>query len=808
MKVSLSWLKDYVSIELKVSELVDALTMVGLEVDSATDRFSYLDTVLVGRIDAIEDHPQADKLRICKVVTADSTLSVVCGAPNVQVGMLAPLALPGTVFPSDDILEKSVIRGEVSEGMLCSEVELGLGENSGGIMVLDPALRAGDKLASALKLSDTVIEIDLTPNRPDCLSVIGIAREIAAIQNSELRYPEYHIEDSGNHIADLTSVTIEAPDHCPRYAARLLENISVTPAPYWLQDRLLSVGLRPINNIVDVTNFVMLETGQPLHAFDFDRLSQNRIVVRTATSGEKFTTLDQKERLLDSNTLMICDGEKAVAIGGVMGGLNSEIENSTTRVLIEGAYFNPVSIRKTSKKLGLNTDASHRFERGVDPAGTLQAVNRASALMAKVGGGALVSGIIDEHPQPQQVKRIPLSTAKTNRLLGTELDRDRIQKLLASIEFKVDKSDDNDPPDMLTVCPPTFRVDVTRPEDLMEEVARLSGYNNIPTTFPAMPAEGSTPAPQLELRHHIKHLMTGFGFMEAVTYSFIHAESCDRLRLPADDHRRRLVNVLNPLSEDQAVMRTSLIPGLLDTMRHNNAQQIKNLQIFEIGKIFLNEKPDQLPLESEILAGLWTGARFPSSWNDQDTDCDFFDIKGAVEGLFNALKVQNVHFTLLPAENCHYTKAGTTARILVGDEPVGLIGEIHSRMGKNLGLKQRAFIFEIEVDHLRPLISAKKYTMPVPKFPAVFRDITIIVEKSAEAQKVLETVKNMNEELVEHLHLFGVFDGKPIPAGKKSLSFRVTYRSNIKTLEDVDVSELHKNITAKLIAAFDASLPT
>jgi phenylalanyl-tRNA synthetase beta chain len=424
MKVSLSWLSDYVAIDMDIDRLVDALTMVGLEVESVSNRYDYLANVLVGKITAINDHPNAEKLRVCELDIGDRRISVVCGAPNTENGMLVPVALPGTVFPDGNILGQSVIRGTKSEGMICSEMELGLGLDAAGIMALDSKLKIGSKLDDALDLSDKVIEIDLTPNRPDCLSIIGIAREIAGIQKTGLTYPDYDIFDSDDNIAKLTSVQIEAPDLCPRYAARLVTDISVEPSPYWLKDRLMSVGLRPINNIVDITNFVMLETGQPLHAFDFDQLAENRIVVRTAAQGESFTTLDQKQRQLNDEVLMICDGQKSVAIGGVMGGLNSEIENFTTRVLIESAYFNPISIRKTSKNLGLSSDASYRFERGVDPQGTIKALNRAARLMLEIAGGNLVSGLIDAHPKPVPDRTIQLSKQSTNRLLGTEFTAD------------------------------------------------------------------------------------------------------------------------------------------------------------------------------------------------------------------------------------------------------------------------------------------------------------------------------------------------------------------------------------------------
>jgi phenylalanyl-tRNA synthetase beta chain len=807
MKVSLSWLKDYIDIQMDAADLADALTMVGLEVESVSNRYAYLQSVLVGRVAEVSPHPKADKLTICKVDTGDRSCKVVCGAPNVCEGMLSPVALPGTVLPNGTQLEKSVIRGEKSEGMLCSEMELELGIDGGGIMALDPSLAVGENLADALGLEDTVFELDLTPNRPDCLSVIGIAREIAAIQNTPLKYPDYSLTDKKDMISSLTSVKIEAPDHCPRYSARLVENIEIKPSPFWMQDRLLSVGLRPINNIVDITNYVLMETGQPLHAFDFDQLAQNRIVVDTAADGDTFVTLDDKERPLNSRMLMICDGEKQVAVGGVMGGLNSEIEDTTRRVLIEGAYFNPVSIRKTSKTLGLSTDASHRFERGVDPEGTVRAVNRAAKLMVEFGEGTLIDGIIDEYPQPQKVNRVSLNTAHTHRLLGIYPDGSEIKKLLESIEFKVEKMTTKTSDQQLVVVPPSFRVDISRPEDLMEEVARLSGYHNIPITFPAMPAEARPPNRTLELRNRLKDLMTGFGFTEAITYSFVAEASCDHLRFEAQDPRRNLIHILNPLSEDQAVMRTSLATGLIQTAVYNIAQQVKNLKLFEIGKLFLKTESQELPREPEFLAALWTGSRHNASWHGREIPCDFYDIKGVAEELIGALKIDNIQFTAMPDGDCDYTRPGYTAQILAGDIPAGLVGEIHPRVREVFDLKQAAYILELDLEKVSVLIPHTTKSKPIPKFPAIYRDITIIVDRGVETQTVLETVENIREDLVENLHLFDVFEGTPIAAGKKSVSFRITYRSSDKTLEDDDVNDLHKSITAKLLKAFDATLP-
>jgi len=811
MKVSLSWLKDYVPIEMEVSVLADALTMVGLEVEAVSDRYEYLNSVLVGRIVEIAPHPNWDKLNLCGVDVGDRRVSVVCGAPNIEKGMMAPLAMPGTLFPDGSLLEKNDIRGITSEGMLCSEAELGLGADKNGIMAIRQGMAVGDGLAKALALSDVVFEMSLTPNRPDCLSIIGIAREVAVIQKNGVKYPAIAISESGDRISSLTSVSIEDPDHCPRYAARLLEEVSVAASPFWLQDRLLSVGLRPINNIVDVTNFVMMETGQPLHAFDFERLADNRIVVRTANEGEVFTTLDQKERALSTDMLMICDGKRPVAIGGIMGGLNSEIEDVTSKVLLESAYFTPVSIRKTSKALGLSTEASHRFERGVDPDGTIKALNRAARLMTEISGGKLIDGIIDEHPKPAHARSITLSAGETNRILGTRLDSQEIKNLLKSIEFTVVEKASPDGPadnrDKLVVTAPSFRVDISRSIDLMEEVARLSGYNHIPTTFPLIPAGARQHEEQLDLRDKIKGLMVGFGFTEAVNYSFINKLSCDWLKMEPDDPRRSQVEILNPLTEDQTVMRTSLVPGLLGTMRHNIAQQVRNLKVFEVGKIFIGSSPDSLPEEIEMVAGLWTGSRVDASWHFKETDCDFYDIKGVVEELLNGLNVTDTVFTRMPSNSCHYTRSGYTAQVAAGNEIIGLVGAIHPQILSNFDLKQTAYIFELDLDRLFTCLPDTLHSKSISKFPAISRDITIIVDKGIESANILESIKNMDEELLEDLHLFDVFGGDPIPSGKKSLSLRITYRSSRETLKDDAVNDVHKTIAERLLIEYHATLP-
>ncbi|MFC1876137.1 phenylalanine--tRNA ligase subunit beta [Thermodesulfobacteriota bacterium] len=803
MKVSLNWLKTFVPIDLTPDELAASLTMAGLEVEAVSDRFEYLKSVRVGRVATVKNHPNADRLKVCDVDIGERMLTVVCGAPNVREGMLSPLALPGTHFPNNRILEKGVIRGVTSEGMLCSEAELELGTDTSGIMTLDDKLTKGQALSAALNLSDTMIEIDLTPNRPDCLSIIGTAREIAAIVKKGLSCPDTTLPVTGKEIHERTSVTVDAPDLCPRYAARIIEDITVAPSPFWLQERLRSVGLRPINNIVDITNFVLMEYGQPLHAFDLDRLEENRIVVRAAAEGEVFTTLDEKERTLLKDMLLICDGKKPVAIAGVMGGLNSEIETDTRNVLLESAYFNPVSIRKTSKNLGLNTDASHRFERGIDPQGTLVALDRAARLIAEIGGGRILDGVIDKCGNLPQPQTIALSMKQTNRLLGTDFSRTEIRDFLVSIGFDIRE----DTADALSVTAPSFRVDIKRPEDLMEEVARLSGYDHIPTTYPLIPAETRTPQTVIVHRRNIKTIMNGFGFDEAINYSFMDKRDCDRLLLAPDDYRRSLVEILNPLTEDQTVMRSSLLPGLLKSAHRNISQRSKTGRLFEIGKIFIGKGKTHLPDEIEILAGLWTGSRTEALWNVPETACDFYDLKGIVEGLFNALKIKNISFTRMPMDAGSYIKNGFAAQIVTGDTPLGLVGELHPRVLKNYDLKQTVFYFELDMTRLYGMIPESLQAGPIPKYPATSRDVTVIIDRDIEAGSLLTFIRDLKEGLVEQLSLFDVFADDPIPEGKKSVSFRIVYRSHEETLEDDMVNNIHKRLSERLIDHFNAALP-
>jgi phenylalanyl-tRNA synthetase beta chain len=547
----------------------------------------------------------------------------------------------------------------------------------------------------------------------------------------------------------------------------------------------------------------MMELGQPLHAFDLDRLAGRRIVVRTAAAGERFTTLDGRERVLEADMLMICDAEKPVAIAGVMGGQNSEIAEGTTRVLIESARFDPVSVRRTSKRLGLATDASRRFERGVDPVGAVTAADRAAMLMAEVAGGRIARGAIDAHPRPWMPQPIRLSVQSTHRLLGTRVPKNRIARLLAGIGFTVEPAPERD---VLSVTAPSFRVDVGRPEDLMEEVARLAGFDTIPVTFPALPAGARTEAPRIALRRRARTIMNGCGFSEVITYSFVHAESCNRLRLAPDDPGRRTVPVLNPLAEDQSIMRPSLLPGLLETLRFNLAQQTRRVKVFEIGKVYHGRAEGELPDEPEFVAGLWCGPRRPPAWDEKDVPCDFYDAKGAIESLADGLKLEDLRFERLAPDDAPMLRPGHSARITASGRAIGRLGEVHPEVRKAYDLKQTAFVFELDLAAVEALVSAIRFRMQIPRFPAVSRDITLIVDGGLQAQAVQDAIAAMHVPHLERVQLVAVFTGDPIPAGKRSLSFRLTYRSPDQTLEDGEVNAVQQAVADRLLSELPASM--
>lgn len=811
MRVSLNWLREYISVDLAPARISDELTMAGLEVDAVEQRYDYLDNVVVSKVVEVKKHPNADKLSVCKVDAGqEELLQIVCGAPNVKEGMRVPCALPGAVLPGDFKIKKGKLRGEVSQGMLCSAAELRLASDASGIMDLEGDLEAGTPIETALKLDDTAFEIDLTPNRPDCLSMIGVAREIGAFTepNQKVRLPDFKLPEDkiGNEsIHDYAAVEIMDPDLCPRYAAGLLFDVKIEPSPFWLREKLESVGLTPINNVVDITNFVMMETGQPLHAFDFDEVAKSKIIIRRAGSDKDFRTLDSKDHKLESDMLMICDGERPVALAGVMGGENSEISDKTTRVLVESAYFNPVSIRKTAKITGIATDASHRFERGVDPEGTVNALNRAVGLIAQIGGATIARDIIDEYPQKHEPVEIEVNTDALNTRLGTRFNTEEIKQILEAVEFDIKITGEN----MLKVGVPSFRVDVTRPEDLSEEVARLWGYNNIETSYPQVPAKGRELNPRIILRKKIRQIMTGFSFTEAINYNFINENSCDRLNLADDDDKRNVETILNPISDQMSVLRSSLIPGLLDTMKKNNSQQEETLKLFELGKIFFATRKGDLPVELERVAALMTGNRSEQNWFSKKAAFDFFDLKGVVEGFFDALMIEPLTFEKVVPNEYPYLNKGEAANIMCGKAVIGVIGKISDTVLKNFGLKQDAYVFDLDLATIESLMPEAVTAVTLPRFPAISRDITIIVDKNVTAGSILSTVTEIaqKEKLVESVSLFDLFEGGSLENDKKSMSIRVVYRAEDKTLKDKNIKKIHAKISNTLLEKFSAHLP-
>jgi phenylalanyl-tRNA synthetase beta chain len=546
-----------------------------------------------------------------------------------------------------------------------------------------------------------------------------------------------------------------------------------------------------------------METGQPLHAFDFDRLAENRIVVKTAQKGQEFKTLDGIQRSMASDMLMICDGEGPVALAGIMGGLESEIEDDTKNVLIESAYFNPVTTRRTAKRLGLSTESSYRFERGVDPGGVRTALDRSAQLMVEWGGGKLAKGAVDVFPGKFPKKVIGFSVKRTNRLLGTRLSRGKMETYLQSIEADVKREDR----DRLKVTPPSFRVDISRPEDLMEEVARLWGYNQIPITHPVSEAVARKPRKNLLVRSCLRNLLVSCGFSEIVTYSFIDRDACDRLMISRRDRRRQMVSILNPLTEDQEVMRTSLLPGLLSVLYRNSAQRNENLRVFELGKVFVRTGSDQLPDEVEMASGVWSGERYEKSWHYKETKVDFYDIKGVVECVCKGLNIKKVGFAPVHGSVAPYMRPGHAAQVSTDDQVLGIVGELSGRVLANFGLKNPVYCFDLNFDLLTSEVSEEKQAQALSRFPATSRDIALILDDKTEAQAVVDFVRGLDQKLIEEVEIFDIYRGSPIPAGKKSMALRFTYRSFERNLTDEEVNKIHEEVTRNVLKKFKAQLP-
>lgn len=793
MRVSLNWLRDYVAIDMPPHDLAQLLTMTGLEVEGIEAVGESLEDVVVAKIKSTEPHPKADHLFICQVDTGKETVPVVCGAPNLEAGAMVPLALPGARLPNGTAIKESQIRGETSKGMLLAEDELGLTDDHTGIMILPSSLTPGTSLPCALPLSDWVLDVSVTPNRPDCACVLGIAREIAALTGKDLKMPEIRIDETGPAIEDITSVTIEDPKGCPRYAAGIIQDVELVPSPFWMRHRLHMSGIRSINNIVDVTNYVMLEMGQPLHAFDYDRLRENRIVVRRAEEGEVFTTLDGETRMLDAETLLICDAERAVALAGIMGGLNSEIFSGTKHVLLEGAFFDPATIRRGSKRLGLSTEASYRFERGINIEGVTSALNRAISLISLLAGGTIAKGLVDNYPKTYSPPVIDLRVAKTNGILGTTLSRDDIGEYLKALDMEVQDIHG----DRLRVIPPPYRVDITREVDLIEEVARLNGYDKIPVTYPSIRPSEEGEAPELLFRDRITSIIVGLGFTEVITYSFTTPDSADMLGAGEESDLRLFVKLLNPLSVDQSVMRTSLIPGLLTTVKTNIIHDEKDLKLFEWGKVFVRNEAQLQPLEKTYLAAVMTGAYRQKTWYADERAVDFYDLKGSVEILLKGLGLRRVFFQKQTGFSGYGPEL--SSGIYCSGSLVGQAGQVSPRVMEAYDLrKMDAYVFELDIEKLLEQVSGQTKFQPFAKFPAVYRDISLIINRQLESADVLRIIEREGGEVIESIHIFDLYEGDTIDPSEKALALRICYRSQHGTLDGGEVNQLHQAIIDKI----------
>ena len=802
MKVPLKWLKDYVNITLPAPELAEKLTLTGFEVAEIITTGGSWDNIIVGQITAVNPHPNADRLHLATVNLGKEQETVVCGAPNLNTGDKIAFARVGArlINPQNGKVEElktAKIRGVASSGMICSEKELGISDSHEGIMVLSKAAEVGVPLADVI--GDTVLDIDITANRPDCLSVVGIAREVAAICGQKVHIPEIKYEETGQPIEKQISIEIADAELCPRYCASLITGVKIKESPAWLQERLIAGGQRPINNIVDITNYIMLEYGQPLHSFDYDRLKGKKIIVRRAKEGENFYTLDGTERKLTGGMLVIGDGERTVAIAGVMGGLNSDITDSTTSILLEAASFKAASLHYTSRYLGLTSEASTRFERGISAGVTIPALKHATQLIAELGGGKIAKGIIDVYPGKKEPKAITLTPEKVKRVLGVGYSLDQIVNALTSLGFDCQTDGIK-----VTTTTPYWRSDIKLDVDLIEEVARFYGYDRIPTTLFTDPIPVPEPNPALGLKKKIRYSLTGYGFQEVMTYTLTSLEMMSNVYAEPHAPEPMPPRVANPMTVDQEYLRPSLRPNLLAALAANRRHEDGGIKLFELGKVY-RPSENGLPEEPESLCGIMSGSRVERSWRGGDGIFDFYDVKGAVEGLFNHLGV-SVSFENSQDEGLH--PARQAAIFLAGKggkkAKIGVLGELHPKVSDAFEIAGTVGLFEIDIAGLLTHAVSQTMYQPIPRFPSIVRDLALVVDADITNQWILDIIKSFS--LITGVVLFDVYSGKQVAAGKKSLAYSLEYQSPTHTLIDEEVNKVQEQVLARLAKELGATL--
>lgn len=807
MQVSYNLLKEYVDIDLSAEELAKRLTINGIILERMENISTKIEKVVVGRITAIHHHPENKKLSVCQVDIKEETLQIICGAKNMKVSDKVAAALDGARLPQIGIIKSKKIKNLLSSGMLCSTSELGIEQGiSPGILILEEDAVLGEDIRKIIEFNDTIFDFEIHSNRPDLMSIIGIAREVAAITDNKLKTPEIKIKEKDERIEKDIAVKIEAEDLCPRYAGRVIKDIKIEESPLWLKWKLRLLGARPINNIVDITNFVMMETGQPLHAFDLDLVKGKTIIVRKSRPGETICTLDDVERQLPSNSLVIADTEGAIALAGIMGGKYSEIDQNTKNVFLESAYFNSVNNRRSTAKFGIRTEASNRFEKGIDKEVQIYALDRAADLISKLAMGKISSGKIDTNEKLYQPCKINLRIKRVNRILGQLLDKDesktknKIINILDKLEFKVVE----DKGEYIEVIPPSFRGDVEREIDIIEEIARIYGYDKIkPTLFnTTIVQEGKNF--RFRVIDQVRETLIGCGLNEVITYSFVSPDIFDRIRIPERHKLRNTIKIKDPMTRDHSLMRTSLISSLLEVIKWNTNRQAELVKIFEVGRIYLPypDKPNSLPNEKLIIAGAINKTGRGDIW-EKSFSLDIFDVKGIIETVFQGLKVKN--WEVVPGNHpaFHPLRNG---KIIIKGEEVGIFGEIHPEVINNYRIPGKVNLFEIDFENLLPSVSSDIKFCVLPKYPSVQRDLALIVKEEILSADIIKTIKSIDEKLIKKVILFDIFKGKQIGDGYKSLAYSVVFQAEDRTLIDQEVENIFKKIREKLIAKFNAKI--
>lgn len=793
MLVPISWLNEYTKIKNDLDEFADGMIMSGSNIETVTTFCEDIKNVVVGKLLSVKDHEDSDHLLICSVDVGDSEpIQIVTGAQNVKEGQLVPVALHGSVLAGGQKIKKGKLRGVESNGMLCSAGELGFDDkvipvkHKDGIWILNEDFKTGTDFVDALGLNETVIDFEITPNRPDCLSIVGMAREAAATFDGKLEYPETKVKDTHDKAEEYIKVDIKKPELCRRYVARVATDIVIEESPWWLQKRLMFAGMRPINNIVDITNYVLLEMGHPIHAFDIRTIEKAQIEIDTAKDGEKFVTLDETERTLTNDMLLIKDGVKPVAIAGVMGGLNSEVKDDTKTIIIESANFDMDSVRLTSKKLGLRTEASSRYEKGMDPNLSGLAADRVCYLIEKIGAGKIVNGAVDKYPTKVSPKAVDVRVNRINQLLGTDIKNKEMKEILEKLEMIVE-----DKGDILKVTPPSVRVDLKEEVDFSEEVARIYGYDNLEISSHKDNCEAGISHSRM-IRNLTENTLIGLGYKEIQTYSFVSPNGVDQISTPIDSQSRNFVKLINPLGEENSVMRTVLLPSMMEVVERNYKRNIFELSAFEIGNTFVNTK-EQLPEE-----------RFSLSIGQYGKDKDFFTLKGAIENVLQILGIKDYDFEAY--ENTDTYHPGRCAQLKVNGEDAGLFGEIHPDVLNKYGIDQRVCGGELDMELLISNSEIMRYYEPLPRYPFINRDISLLVKNHITVKEIKKIAEDAGGQLLESMTLFDKYKGKQIPEGMKSLSFNLIYRAQNRTLTDEEVIPVHENILESLNKNLDAVL--